>query len=170
MVGGPFPTGGQFPANLVIDPQGTVLYVDQLQRQHGGRLRHQRIDGSASAAAGAYQTPVGSGPTCAAGPRARRLSLYPPTAWTTRLPRRGWTRIQVGWTGLDSPFSGWDSRPASPWCPMGRTLRSSFSRSPGWLVAMDGSELRAPVTGIFVLRGWTFPSLVPESSRQTKFC
>jgi 6-phosphogluconolactonase (cycloisomerase 2 family) len=75
MVNGPFPTG-LFPISLAIDPQGTVLYVLNYNANTLEGFAIDEATGTPSAAAGAYQTAVGTGPTCAAIDPALGIYLY----------------------------------------------------------------------------------------------
>jgi 6-phosphogluconolactonase (cycloisomerase 2 family) len=105
MVNGPFPTG-QFPINLVIDPQGTVMYVVNYNANSVEGYAIDEGTGTPSAAAGAYQTALGAGPTCAAIDPALGVYLYASNNLDNTITAK---RLNPSTGGLDSvqnsPFS-----------------------------------------------------------------
>jgi 6-phosphogluconolactonase (cycloisomerase 2 family) len=106
MVNGPFATG-LFPINLVIDPQGTVMYVVNYNANTVEGYAIDEATGSPSAAAGAYQTALGAGPTCAAIDPALGVYLYASNSLDNTITAE---RLNPSTGGLstvqNSPFSG----------------------------------------------------------------
>ena len=106
MVGGPFPTG-LFPINLVIDPQGTVLYVVNYNANSVEGFAIDEAHRSPSAAAGAYQTALGTGPTCVAIDPALGVYLYASNSLDNTVSA---DRLDPNTGGLNAvpnaPFSG----------------------------------------------------------------
>jgi 6-phosphogluconolactonase (cycloisomerase 2 family) len=75
MINGPF-QAGLFPANLTIDPQGTVMYVINYNADSVEGYAIDTITGTPSGAVGAFATSVGVGPTCVAIDPALGVFLY----------------------------------------------------------------------------------------------
>jgi 6-phosphogluconolactonase (cycloisomerase 2 family) len=106
MVGGPFPTG-LFPINLVIDPQGTVMYVINYNANTVEGFAIDEATGSPSAAAGAYQTALGTGPTCAAIDPALGVYFYASNSLDNTISAERLDPSTGGLGGVsNSPFSG----------------------------------------------------------------
>jgi len=105
-VNGPFPTG-LFPVNLVIDPKGTVLYVINYNANSVEGFAIDEATGSPSAAAGAYQTALGTGPTCVAIDPALGVYLYASNSLDNTVSA---DRLDPNTGGLNAvpnaPFSG----------------------------------------------------------------
>ena len=75
MLNGPFPTG-LFPANLTIDPTGTLIYLVNYNAPSVQGYMINQATGTPSAAVGAFATATGSGPTCVAIDTSLGTNLY----------------------------------------------------------------------------------------------
>jgi len=75
MVNGPFQTG-LFPTSVTVDPTGKLLYVTNFNANTVEGYAIDTFTGTPSGAAGAFGTPVGTGPTCVTIDPALGTNLY----------------------------------------------------------------------------------------------
>jgi len=106
MVDGPF-SAGLFPINLTIDPRGRLIYVVNYNANTVQGYAIDTATGTPSGAAGAFGSPVGTGPTCVAIDPALGVYLYTSDGLDSTVSAE---KLTAGTGGLqsiqNSPFLG----------------------------------------------------------------
>jgi 6-phosphogluconolactonase (cycloisomerase 2 family) len=116
MQNGPFPTG-LYPANLTIDPQGTLIFVVNFNGSAVGASAIDPITGTPSSSAGSFSIGTGTGPTCVQVDPALGTFLYTSNSLDNTVTG---LRLNPSTGGLsavqNSPFPTQGANSATPTC------------------------------------------------------